>query len=88
MCQHCCYGYAIGADEAKTEVRCRREYKVLPLSANVSESVPPPFVVPFPFLQDLVQVVIGFIVVLRNWSTILKYFEKRFIAEDLDRCTR
>jgi hypothetical protein len=75
MCQHSRYRGAIRANEAKAEVGCRREYELPPSSTNVCERVPPAFTAPFPTQEDP-SIVIGFVVIEENWSTMVKHIEK------------
>jgi hypothetical protein len=71
MGEHICYGRARCTNEAKTEVGGRPKYEGSPSSANLHESVPPPFVAPIRPHDKAI-----FIFPERIWSTEVKYGEK------------
>jgi hypothetical protein len=81
MSEHICHGRARCTNEAKTEVGGRPKYDVSPSSANVHESVPPPFLTPIRPHGNAI-----FIFLEGTWSTVIKYGEKGIIVEIVDRC--
>jgi hypothetical protein len=70
MCQHICYGSAMGTNEAETQVGCRAKDEASPPSADLYGLEPPPFVAPIPLNITVLAFLKG------TRSREIKYVEK------------